>query len=219
MNRNLGWLRRRVAWLLNQDLDEPDQDFAGRDGAHPWEEIDEAISAAYEDELELAIQETDRELFIVSEQLVWPSGQRTLALPTHLTGAQIERITDETYGTPGELLWVTTYNSGEVSFLDHATLQWGTSGPAGAKTLRIFYLAQAQDLVSPLDEPTFIPSRFRRLLIWGAAAVIRRGVDEDDTPQSWVQQQHEMRLTMWQALSKGRPRASNRGGVYSPEEP
>jgi hypothetical protein len=220
MTRNLAWLRSRVARLLNSDInEEPDQDFSGGED-NPWELIDDAISEAAEDELELAKQEANSEVFILNAgTFSWPSGQAELTLDSRFVNEDIVRLDDETHAVPGELVWVLNRDARtlpDIFWVDRKTIRWGTDGPAETKTIRVFILPSCVDLTQPTDEPDFIPPKHRRLLIWSAAIVARLALDEDAVPQRWINRREQLRLSFWTALSKSRPRTPGWGEADNP---
>jgi hypothetical protein len=136
--------------------------------------------------------------------VTWPASQASLVLSDKLWNSQILRIDDETEGTPGEPIWITDdSNSSEIYLLDRNTLRWGSTGPGSAKTLGVYYLAEAQELDSPTAVPVLIPHSHRWLLVW-AAACIAMAVAERETPEQWAMQRKKLREQYHLLASKGR---------------
>jgi len=216
--RNVDWLRKEVCRMLNIDVNAPDQAFSKED-VNPWAEIDSALTEAYEQELEEAILETDSDWFFQGMAVTWPVSQRTLELPAELQGMEILRVDDETHDQPGIMLVISSraeQYEPEISWADYKTLQWGFAGPVETKTLKFFYLAHAPELNDPVQEPIWIPSQFRRLLVWTASIVLRKRVAEE-APQQWLQEQEAWRMRFHLSLSRGRPRDTNRPQIMNVE--
>lgn len=216
-SRNLAWLRSHVAQVLNTQPGDPDQAYVGPD-EDPWSVIDDAINESYTDELAEAIDNTDEDLFRESETITWPISQRTLELPEWTDNVlRIVRIDDETNEVPGSMLWILSraaYFEPTISWLDRRTLQWGTSGPEETKTLRLHYIPMANEMSLPTDTPRYIHYGFRRLLVWGAAVIVRTSVHEN-APGSWIQRRDELRERYHQMLWKRNLRDTERPATVS----
>lgn len=220
--RNLAWLRTEVSRKLDHNSGQPNQAFAGVTN-DTNEDIDALIQEAYDSELEEAMQNCTAEIFMEAAELTWPSGQQTFILPDYLEGADILRIDDITNYSPGTPIWVssrTEHYEPQVFPQDRRTIRWGPNGPGQATTMRITYLPEANQLKDPSDEPRYIPSRYRWLLVW-TAAIIGRKIADEGVPGQWLGEQQEWRQKFHIAMSKGRPRGTNRsrampvGDAYS----
>jgi hypothetical protein len=219
--RNLGWLREELARILNIKVGDVDQAYAG-EAEDPWSELDSALNEAYEIEVHDAANESDEDLFKESDLAYWPSGSRTFKLPDALVGGRLIRIDDESHKIPGTILWVLRrgkFYEPTISLLDRRTLQWGVEGPGENKTLRIYYLAQAQEMHEAVDEPRLVPPPFRYLLVWSAGIIMRAKTDTNP-PAIWVAQANRWRerwhMALWKTMREAeRPGPQNDGSEFA----
>lgn len=212
--RNLAWLRVETSRIVNFNQGQPDQDFDGTSD-DAWDEIDAAINEAYENLLHDMIAETDPDMFMVNEELTWSSGDLTYQLPEHLEQDNLEWIEDITSSDPGDIVWV--HGRGinyypDVLWKDYRTLQWGTSGPSGDRSLRFHHMARAADMKQPEDIPEYVPARFRKILAWDAAIILRTEA-EDEAPSQWLGHRNAVWEKIEILLSQGRPRLTNRARI------
>ena len=220
--RNLAWLRTEVSRKLNHNSGQTNQDFAGTtDDTNA--DLDAFIGEAYDQELEEAMQEAGPDLFAEYSEHIWAASSATFTLPDHLAEADILLVEDVTNDSTGSVLWVTDkseHYKSEIFPLDRKTWQWGSDGPGSATTIRFTFLPEANELTQPADEPRYIPSRFRWLLVWAAAIIGREDADEQ-APAAWMRARDYWRARFHISIGKGRPRGTNRwrlpplGDVYS----
>jgi hypothetical protein len=206
VDKNLAWLRTRVSNLVNFDVTQPDQDFTGP-ASEPNQLIDGALSEVYMEEINRARFEAAKDWFKVDFTFTWAADTSTLDLTTlssDLSTHSIIELSDETDDSEGTPIWVrhTSYES-PVSWRNRTTLQWGTSGPGSARTIRAVYMASPQDLSDPLQEPYLVPPEYRWLLVWGAAVILRDMADEE-APARWVAKRDELREVFHLALAQGK---------------
>jgi len=191
-------LQDEVKELLNFNASQIDQDFT-------LVQVKNAINRAYRREYVRARQEGSRRYFITTTNVTWPASAATLALPENLQGAQITRVTDITSNDPGtELIFSDFGNIGDLFWANHRTLQWGTSGPSSAKTLKFEYFANAEKMVHDYDTPDLVPPEHRELIFYSAAIDLRNRADEM-APQAWMYERENLRMDFWKDVSKNRP--------------
>jgi len=197
----------RLRFLLSQKLTfnsaQTDQDFAGP-SSNRNAILDEYLFEAYTEEVNLAKIEVGYNPFLFRSTLTWSASSQTLMIPRRLLDHQIYRIDDETDSTPGQVLWIGTDGgrTTTVAWRDRDTLQWGTTGPASARTLTAFYSGMANKMTEATQEPDLIPPQYRHLLVWSAAIIGRMEADEM-APPSWLQRRDELRRQFWLLLSRG----------------
>lgn len=202
---NLAWLREKVQDKVNFDTSAADQDFVGP-SSEPNRLLDDAINEAYQVEVTEAQLEIGVDWLRESVSVTWPAAQVNLDLRTVLGNQdhQIIEIFDETNSTDGVSLWVgESMSHSQIRWRDRHTLQWGTTGPADAMTLRISYIATAEVLNTPLAEPTLIPSQYLWLVVWSACVILRDMADEA-APGRWLKQRDEWRTRFHLALAQGK---------------
>lgn len=184
-------LQDEVADILNFTPDATDQDFTSL-------QVKKAINQAYADEVVKAKQCGSRVHFTKFDQITWPASQRVLTFPQDLQQKDLISFTDVTNDDPGHSL------PGSVFWKDNKTLQWGTSGPASARTIRVYYYAAAETLVNDGDIPELIQPEHHELLMWSAAIRLRLRSDEG-APGPWTQHHRELQLDYWKSTSRGKP--------------
>lgn len=195
---DFGTLRNRLAFVLNFNDGQTDQDFSS-------DRLKQALNHAYMREVEKAKQEGSRRFFLAQQEISWAAGAVTLVLPVGVKRKQLIRVMDVTNDAiGGQLMFSESGLTGDVFWKDRETLQWGTQGPGAAKTLRVFYYAVPVDLVNDADEPELVPDQFHELLVWSAACWLRTIADEG-APNSWRAQLEELRYDFWKYISRGRP--------------
>lgn len=222
---NLDWLRNFAAKWLEYDSTEPDQAYGGT-AADPWKNIDAWINEAYTDIINTARPEVPYENFKVTHTFTWPQGQVTLTLPMEVAYSQSLQMRDVTHLATGiEVMVYESQRAGGMYWKDRITLHWGnTQGPGEDKTYEWDYLADAEDLVDPLQSPILIPWRFRFLLGMHAVVLAREEVDEDNIPQAWRARRDKYLEDYLLSLAQGRlrftlpprirPSISESSGVY-----
>jgi hypothetical protein len=171
-------LRDELAFLLNFNEDQPDQDFTAT-------RLNKALQYAYEDEVRQGKLEGQLRWFKANATLTWPASQVTLKLPSTLQRAGLIEFWDITEADPGVpfVIRENWQQGGDVHWLNFDTLQWGETGPDSEKTLRVDY---------------------HMLIVW-AAAVFLRDVADEAVPQRWAQKHRELQMDFWKFLSRGRP--------------
>jgi len=175
------------------------------DGAFTATRVKQALNLAYEREVFKAEAEGSRRYFKTTTSFTWPAGQLTYALTAPLSQATIIRMSDVTSTDPGyNLVFSEQGFSGDLHWKDRKTIQWGTTGPGSAKTIRVEYYPRPTELVEDEDELEMIPVQFHELLVWSAAVFLRTVADERP-PQHWVNERDEFRIDFWKFLSQGRP--------------
>lgn len=163
-----------------------------------------AINEAYIDEVEEAMQIADIRNFITTTQVTWPASQLTLdARPmTELVVYRVEDVTDK---DPGDLLWFERWTDGVALFWkDRHTIQWGSSGPSSARTIRFTHVAEPKELVEDYDEPSLIPRRYRHLIAWSAAIILRVVMDEM-APKPFLRRRDDIRARYHKSIGMGKP--------------
>lgn len=202
--RNLQWLRDRVSRRLRFNEDQTDQDFAGST-ADTYEVIDDFINEAYRTEVNEAQNETSVEHFRETITDSWPQAQVLYVLPAFIDAENILAITDISSSSRGiPILPRSEEMQSRIFWKDSRTIQYDTTGPGSDLTIQIAYLAHASEMRDPLDEPRYIPYRFRDLLIW-SACVIARMTSDEAPPAPWELRRDSLREAMHLALSKGKP--------------
>jgi hypothetical protein len=197
---NFKEMQDRLAFILNAHSNQVDQDFTVA-------RYKQALNYAYNREVQKAMLEGVKEYWKEQQTISWPANQQTLSLPANIKKKTILRIHDVTHNDIGEQLYFDKYGlTDTVFFKDTSTLQWGTVGPNEAKTLRVYYLAYPEELVTDDDEPSLVPEAFQEVIIW-AAAVWMKSIVDDSAPDSWQQQLFELRQDFWKYVSMGRPRS------------
>lgn len=203
--RTLGDLRGPVQWLLNfSPTDVTNLDFY-KSAADPNGNIDFAISEAERIEYEELFPSINPDWLRRAQDFTWPADSATFSLPDEINDANLEGI--ENLAEDGQGLIVPVGRAGmheEIFWKDNETLQWGTSGPTSAQSLRLFYFAQPVGLADDEDQPSWLPVRHRHLLIWSAAIVARFAADSK-APAAWEKLRNEIRLQVRHQLSMGRP--------------
>jgi hypothetical protein len=196
---DFGTLQNRLAFILNFNDGQTDQDFSAA-------RLKQALNFAYNREIQRAVLEGSKRYWKRAVDISWPADQVTLPLPSTVKKKAIYRIQDVTDDSIGAALIFSDYGlTGDVFWKDHNTLQWGVSGPGSARTLRVFYVADTVDMVSDGDEPELMPEPFHEVILWSAACWLRTIADEAP-PQAWLMQLNELRMDLWKYVSMGRPR-------------
>ena len=214
---NTGWLIDRLKFLLHAVDSAPDTDFDGPSGnTNKW--YLDALSQAYEDEINDAVEEVGWRRFKRVHTFTWPASQLRLVLPAEIKDRAHLELRDITSSSEGDLLLIGDANySGTVFFYDANTLEYPTAGPSAAMSLKMEYVASASELKKNTDEPDLIPKQFRRLLIWSAGIVARDILDEE-APSKWVQRRDEMRANFHSFLAKGSPLVNSPAVIINHEQ-
>lgn len=174
-----------------------------------------AINARYKHEVVQAKQHGSRDWFRTKQAFTWPGSTVSITLPSGLERGDLVLFEDCTTTDPGvPLIFDSFGHAGDVHWLDHRKLQWGTSGPGSDRTLKVTYLAQAELLVDDEQEPLLIQPEHRMLLVWSAACYLRLKADER-IPDDWKTAYREHQMDYWKAVSRGRPSANNEPTVKS----
>ena len=172
-------------------------------------QVKTAINHAYKRELRKARLEGGDTWFKKNISGTWPANTATFMLPSLMNQTNCLWIEDITDSDPGYALAVSNSGSDlcEVFWLDNKTLQWGSNGPGGAKTLRFHYMARAEKLVNDADVPELIPDDYHELIVLSAGVYLRFKADEL-APEAWQMALQDIRIDYWKEISMGRPNSS-----------
>lgn len=189
----------RTKLWLNFNEDQTDQDFSEA-------QILSVLNMVLTEECSLAKQEGARSWFRTSTEFTWAASEVTLTLPEPLSRVSMYRLVDvtDTTGPGARILFSQEGFTGDVFWKTRTVLQWGSTGPASERTLRAYYFATPEELVTDLDIPELIPDEFHELLPLSAAVVLRTMAD-DAAPQAWLMKQRDYRNRLWKFMSRGRP--------------
>jgi hypothetical protein len=204
MTTNLAYFRKEVSYKINFNVDQTDEDFRGT-SVNPYDQIDRAINEAYRLETNKAVSEAGYEWCKKVTTLVWPASQVQLVLPNTLKRRALIRIEDITNSNSGYALWVQNKDNNTtptLSWYDDVTLQWLESGPAQDVTMQITYIAEPEDMLNPIDEPTLIPERHRDLITYSAWYLLALVADNQVSKQI-AEMLTERRFLFWQDLALG----------------
>lgn len=192
-------LRDELAFVLNFNEDQPDQDFTAA-------RLNKALQYAYEDEVRQAKLEGQLRWFKANTEFTWPASQTTLTLPPTLQRAGLIEFWDITSNDPGVPITIREnwQQGGDLHWLNFDTLQWGEDGPASATTLRVDFMAYPEKLLNDQQSPILIPIDYHHLIVW-AAAVYLRDIADEAVPQRWDRKHREIQMDYWKFLSRGRP--------------
>jgi hypothetical protein len=212
MYRTYAEILARVKHLVNFNEGVTDQDFTGP-STDTNKHFRDAINEAYVDEVNDASQHGAPETWLNAVMSVtWPASQVTLTLPDTLANRQLLYIEDITSSDPGQAVWIGgRRESTEMFWLEKNKLQWGSSGPSSATTLRFSYVRTPEKMKDDIDEPSLIQYEHRALLVWSAAIILRE-VGDDDVPQRWIQRRESYREKFWKSLSLGQPTSTGYQG-------
>jgi len=208
---NLGDLKAELKFVLNANTGITDQAVTAT-AVDIDRHYRNALNEAYIDEVEEAMQIGDIRNFITTTTTTWPSGQVTFdARPmSELVLHKVEDITDS---DPGAQLWFEQWADGVALFWKNAhTIQWGTSGPSSDRTIRFTHVAEPNELVEDFDEPNIMPRRFRHLIAWSAAVILRVVMDEA-APRPFIKRRDDIRARYHKSLSMGKPMQTGFPGV------
>lgn len=192
------YLQNEVKDLINFNSSQTDQDFTTA-------QLKKAINRAYVREVNKAKQEGLQKYFHAYTDLTWLSGDVTFTVPDSIRHNALIKVEDVTTSDPGhKIVFDDNGFSGDVFWRDRNTLQWGTAGPSEDKTLRFEFYAEPTDMVSDDDEPDLVPPQHREIIVWSAGVDLRRRADEG-SPQEWLAELHELRITYYKSMSLGKP--------------
>jgi hypothetical protein len=190
--RTLGDMIRRLKWVVAFNEGQTDLEFAG-----PTEDPDryfrDALNEAYVDEIDEVTQHGDPTWFYATTELTWPTNDLSLALPEGLRDRELIKIIDVTNSDVGTPLWFADWEENAAHFwFDRRTMRWPPNGPSSDRTLRVTYLEEASEMKGDEDEPFLVPAKYRHLLVWSAARILRT-VADDEGPSSWKRKADEIR--------------------------
>jgi len=197
-------LTDRLKFLVGFNSNQTDQDFIG-----PATDVDlhfrDTLNEAYVDEVEEVVQNADPRYFYRVLQVTWPAASLQYTLPAGLRDANIIKMTDVTNNVIGEDIAISDRSEGGFVFwYDNETLQWGTVGPAAARTIDITFQADPKEMQLDSEVPELIPEKFRHLLVWSAGLKLRAIADEQ-VPPEWTRQRNAIRERLIKGLAMGRP--------------
>lgn len=188
-------------------MGQTDQDFNSLNDA--YYHLDDALTEAYHLEVNEGKVKASSENFKETEQVTWLSGAVTFSFPTFIQPHNILELYDVSDDGLGRLLILGRRSSGQTIFWKRRDLlQWGSEGPTSDVTLEVTYVAIAQTLKTPLQEPELIPYEFRDLLTWSAACILAAKA-EQKPPYEWKEKRDEWRSSWYTAMSRGRPMHQN----------
>lgn len=188
----------RIKFYLNVNDGQTDQDVTDA-------RLVQLLDLQYTELVTRAKQEGISDYFKKTSTDTWDSGELTFVIPNSLNQHSIMRIMDVTAGEPGGSIDIgSASNSTGIFWLDNRTLQWGTDGPASNVSLRFYYVAQAEALLSNTAEPLLIPPEHHNLLVW-ATAIEFRSIADDEVPQRWLERKSELEMAYHKAISRGKP--------------
>lgn len=202
--KNLGDLRDLTSWIVNFNEGQTDQDFAGP-STDANKHINRALNLCYSKELELAIQNCGVRAFMRRTSFTWPADATSLDIPWELRGKTIHRFKDNTSLSPGPTLAIwDDMVDGSGMFMKSVDKYGWYPAPSSDLTIRVIYIADANDLINDGDEPELLPLRNRELIAWSAAVWLRTVADEAP-PQAWLMEREEQRQRWWKTLTMGYP--------------
>lgn len=191
-------LRDLTNFILNNNDGQTNQ-------AYTTIRVNQALDMAYRKEMNAIRLEAGWKWTRVVTDVSWPASQVKLELPASISQQGIIGIRDITNSNPGPELVISNDRDTERPFwLDRNTLQWGTSGPPSATTLRFIYWPRVIMGADDDSEPDLIPYDFRDVLAWSAAVILSK-VGDITPPQSWLDELRELRSDMWVYLGSNRP--------------
>lgn len=201
MARDFEWLQDETSKWLNFNPLQANQDFT-------TQQIKDAVNDAYIDEVNTAKLQCNINNFKMTLDFTWAADAVTISppvFPAQLNRTSVYKMTDVTDNDPGyDLIFDRDGRTGDVTWKDYQTLQWGDSGPSSDKTIRAFYLADAVEMDADEDEPILVPSSYRRLIVLSAAVSLRDMADEG-APQAWLMRLQNYRMDFWKFIKLGRP--------------
>ena len=202
--RDYTWLLTRLKFAVYNNEGQADQAYAGP-STDTNLHFREAINAGYEAVIEEAKAECGFDRFVCTQDVVWPADQVVFEFPDVLgdkQGLAIRDVTDAADGVGFTVFEGPEY--GQVFWKDKDRIQWGTTGPSSARTLRYTYLADAEYLGEhPRQEPKLIPYKFRWLIVWAAALELEE-VGSRQPPSSWTKRFNDIQSNFHKFLSRSR---------------
>lgn len=213
MSYDVQWLRDEVARLLDFDSTQADQAYAG--GTNDvWSTIDAALTRAYTKIVNETKLEVPHAHFKMNLSITWPASQQTYVLPDDIATANLLSFWDVTDSDMGIKMFIYDTPVGvSLYWKDYKTIQWGTEGPPSARTLKLDYIANPEELNTPAQVPVLVPYRHRHLLMWEGAIQARLEADEDNIPRLWLSEAGQCMQRYIVDLSKGKLQFSNRARI------
>lgn len=196
--RNLAWLRDQLAFRLDFNPNQADQSFTA-------DRLTFALNEAYDEVVNWGKANTSRLYWIRTVEFTWPAGTTTFdlrAVPAleNLDIFHFQDVTEDTNRPRNlDLLWRDAY-----------TLVWyNEAGPPNARTIRILYLAHAEDLVYDTDEPELLHPSHRHILPLQAAINLKE-IADSEAPPGWYERLQN-KLMAWNMEIQSRPREAVSG--------
>lgn len=191
-------LKDRLNFILDNNDSQADSSFSAA-------RVKDAVNWAYRDEVRHVYLEGNERWFFTTQDFSWPLNQVTFKIPDDIEKKNIIWIQDVTSRDPGEyVIFGPENHTSRLHWKDSRHLQWGTNGPAEAKTLRFGFYPNPLDLSDDGDEPILLPELYHELIAW-SAAIFLLDVADRQAPLSWLSRQRDMRIDLWKHVSKGRP--------------
>ena len=190
-------LRSELAFFVNVTEGTADVDFATT-------RLNKFLDRGYNYLVEKAKLQSSRNLWVTFVDITWPASTLRFTLPTEIHGKVYIATLDVTGGEPG-----VRFDAGpDFTWAGTHVWQWpGTAGPGAAKTIRVFYEAVAESLISDESVPVLVPPQYHWLIVWQAALLMRTLAD-DRVPTGWREEYNEMFLDYLKHVSRGRPLTS-----------
>lgn len=195
MSKDLAYLKDWTHFILDSNPLQSNPDF-------PDARITKAINAAYEEEVNRAKTETSILFFHLTNTFTWPADTQTIDITAspnswlqYADTFLFQDITEDA-NRPRDFtpLW-----------RDRTTLLWyHPDGPQSARTVRVTYLAVAEELSDDADVPLLIAPSHANLLAWSAAILLSE-IADNQAPPNWYRRRDEIRFSWWKTL-ESRPR-------------
>jgi len=191
-------LQDLVGLMLNFTPNQTDADFT-------TVQVKAALNRAYDREVRAGKLRGHNAYFKSQTTLTWPASTQDMTLNALMKRSQWVRLEDITNSAQASLIEVgSAANEALVYLLDRSTLRWGSEGPFSERTLRLTYLASAEELIEDEDEPQLIPPEYHELLAYSAAIELRAFADEE-IPSAWQKRYLQFQMEFWKLVTKGRP--------------
>lgn len=209
--KNLDWARQRVARRVHFNQFESDEAFSGPQ-SDTWNVIDDALNEAGTDIINRAGTSCDPDYFKQTIPYTWTTNAITVTLPQGVDRVSLLEMRDITMGFPGVQVRPSFgYNStSEIYWSGWNTVTWGVQGPPTDKSILFTAVMGWKILKDPLDEPFFIPYRFRDMWPLQACILLREDIDEDNVPQLWYRRMEMLEFSFHDEINQ-----RSEGGSYN----
>lgn len=195
---NVAELRTLTSLILNYTPTLANQDYQAAD-------ILTAINQAYNEQVILLAENSLLEQMHSTYEFTWAASDVSMEVPSVLQGKLLLRLANVTNNDLGDKLIFSSFGSdSDIFWKDYKTLQWGTTGPSSATTVRATFQATAETLITESDIPKLIPPQFHPLIAWAAACWLKE-VAEEASPAIWQGRVVSMQERLWKFMSRGKP--------------